>query len=329
MFSWFFSKTEDKYKDKEKEKEKENEQKTTSSSSTSSTTTTTTPSKPSSGGGLFSFGGKMAYKKQATRSAAEYDFLCKLLIVGDSGVGKSCLLLRFAEDSFFAESFISTIGVDFKIRTVSIDGKLVKLQLWDTTGQERFRTITSSYYRGAHGVLLTYDVTNENSFHNIRIWLGEVERYASENVVKVILGNKCDLDDKRVVSGERAAGFASEIGCSLFETSAKTGEKVEEAFLSCVREILANRSDSPLSTAATTTTTNLSSAYKSSQSVRSKNSNNNDGDYEESSTDSYSSDEESFSEGELDTDLAQLMEKQAIENEKEKEKEKKDKKRKK
>ena len=109
----------------------------------------------------------------------EYDYLFKILLIGDSGVGKSCLLVRFADDTY-ADSYINTIGVDFKIRTIDINSKTVKLQIWDTAGQERFRTITSSYYRGAHGIIIAYDITDKESFQNLRQWLFEIDRYASE-----------------------------------------------------------------------------------------------------------------------------------------------------
>ncbi|KAF8388858.1 hypothetical protein HHK36_025538 [Tetracentron sinense] len=166
----------------------------------------------------------------------EYDYLFKLLLIGDSGVGKSCLLLRFADDSYL-DSYISTIGVDFKIRTVEQDGKTMKLQIWDTAGQERFRTITSSYYRGAHGIIVVYDVTDQESFNNVKQWLSEIDRYASENVNKLLVGNKCDLTSNKVVSYETAKAFADEIGIPFLETSAKNATNVEQAFMTMAAEI--------------------------------------------------------------------------------------------
>ncbi|KAH7862865.1 hypothetical protein Vadar_010456 [Vaccinium darrowii] len=166
----------------------------------------------------------------------EYDYLFKLLLIGDSGVGKSCLLLRFADDSYL-ESYISTIGVDFKIRTVEQDGKTIKLQIWDTAGQERFRTITSSYYRGAHGIIVVYDVTDQESFNNVKQWLNEIDRYASESVNKLLVGNKCDLTSQKVVSSESAKAFADELGIPFMETSAKDSTNVEQAFMAMAAEI--------------------------------------------------------------------------------------------
>jgi len=150
----------------------------------------------------------------------QYDYLFKLLLIGDSGVGKSCLLLRFADDTY-TESYISTIGVDFKIRTVDLDGKVCKLQIWDTAGQERFRTITSSYYRGAHGIIIVYDVTDLESFNNVRTWLYEIDRYASENVNKLLVGNKVDLVSKKAVETDTAKQFADSLEMPFLETSAK------------------------------------------------------------------------------------------------------------
>jgi len=166
----------------------------------------------------------------------EYDYLFKLLLIGDSGVGKSCLLLRFADDTY-TESYISTIGVDFKIRTIELDGKTVKLQIWDTAGQERFRTITSSYYRGAHGIIVVYDVTDQESFANVKTWLGEIDRYAAENVNKLLVGNKADLVQKKVVEFSVAKEFADSLSIPFLETSAKNSTNVEEAFLTMARQI--------------------------------------------------------------------------------------------
>lgn len=166
----------------------------------------------------------------------EYDFLFKLLLIGDSGVGKSCLLLRFADDTY-TESYISTIGVDFKIRTIELDGKTIKLQIWDTAGQERFRTITSSYYRGAHGIIIVYDITDQESFNNVRNWLQEIDRYATDQVNKLLVGNKSDLTNKRVVSTTTAQEFANSLGITFLETSAKDASNVENAFLRMAGEI--------------------------------------------------------------------------------------------
>ncbi|XP_028818933.1 ras-related protein ORAB-1 [Denticeps clupeoides] len=166
----------------------------------------------------------------------EYDYLFKLLLIGDSGVGKSCLLLRFADDTY-TESYISTIGVDFKIRTIEMDGKTVKLQIWDTAGQERFRTITSSYYRGAHGIIIVYDVTDQESFNNVKQWMEEIDRYACENVSKLLVGNKSDLASKKVVDYTSAKEFAESLQIAILETSAKNASNVEKAFLTMASEI--------------------------------------------------------------------------------------------
>merc|ERR1712212_1169068 len=158
--------------------------------------------------------------------------------IGDSGVGKTCVLFRFSEDAFNA-AFISTIGIDFKIRTIELDGKKVKLQIWDTAGQERFRTITTAYYRGAMGIMLVYDITNEKSFENIKNWIRNIEEHASGDVEKMILGNKCDMNDRRQVSKERGEKLALEYGIKFMETSAKASINVEEAFFTLARDIKA------------------------------------------------------------------------------------------
>lgn len=179
-------------------------------------------------------------------SAAEtnFHFLFKLLLIGDSGVGKSCLLLRFA-DSSYIESFISTIGVDFKIKTIELDGKIIKLQIWDTAGQERFRTITSSYYRGAHGIIVIYDITDAESFSNVKQWMAEIERFACEKVNRLLVGNKCDLTQRRAVEYQVAKDFADKLGIPFLETSAKNATNVNKAFTMMAAEIKATCQQQP------------------------------------------------------------------------------------
>ena len=171
----------------------------------------------------------------------KYDHLFKLLIIGESGVGKTCLLLRFTDDSFTA-NHLTTIGIDFKIKIINLENKLIKLQIWDTAGQERFRTITKTYYKGAHGIILTYDVTDKNSFKNIRNWIKQIEANAQNNVCKVLVGNKCDRPD-RVVSEGEGQNLADEFKMKFFETSAKTNQNVTEVFMYLTKEILSSNQD--------------------------------------------------------------------------------------
>ncbi|KAM7255506.1 hypothetical protein ACFE04_008404 [Oxalis oulophora] len=182
------------------------------------------------------------------------DYLFKLLLIGDSGVGKSCLLLRFADDTYI-ESYISTIGVDFKIRTVEQDGKTIKLQIWDTAGQERFRTITSSYYRGAHGIIIVYDVTDKDSFNHVKDWLIEIDKFSFDNVSKLLVGNKTDMVGKKQVPYETAKAFADEIGINFLETSAKDSSNVEEAFMTMATHIKKRVGNNPGVTANKATVT--------------------------------------------------------------------------
>ncbi|WFD23105.1 GTP-binding protein [Malassezia equina] len=166
-----------------------------------------------------------------------YDLLVKLLLIGDSvGVGKSCLLLRFCDDAW-TPSFITTIGIDFKIRTIEVDGKRIKLQIWDTAGQERFRTITTAYYRGSMGILLVFDVTDEKSFQNIRNWYRDVQQHASEGACKILVGNKCDWEEKRAVTKEQGEQLAEELGMQYIETSAKANTNVDEAFFKLAQQV--------------------------------------------------------------------------------------------
>uniref|UniRef100_A0A1I7W0E5 Ras-related protein Rab-10 n=1 Tax=Loa loa TaxID=7209 RepID=A0A1I7W0E5_LOALO len=167
----------------------------------------------------------------------QYDLLFKLLLIGDSGVGKTCILYRFSDDAFNT-TFISTIGIDFKIKTIELKGKKIKLQIWDTAGQERFHTITTSYYRGAMGIMLVYDITNAKSFDNIAKWLRNIDEHASEDVEKMLLGNKCDMGERRVVSRERGEKIACDHGIRFLETSAKANIQIDKAFYDLAEAIL-------------------------------------------------------------------------------------------
>jgi len=141
--------------------------------------------------------------------------MLKLLLIGNSGVGKSCILMQFSENKF-TNNFYNTIGVDYvrrrlaqKVKYVECDGQKVKLQIWDTAGQDRFKTITSSYYRGAHGIVIVYDVTDRDSFEAVKNWIGEIDKYSDEKVFKFLVGNKCDLADRRQVSTEEGRKYGT------------------------------------------------------------------------------------------------------------------------
>eukprot|EP01041_Mallomonas_annulata_P008520 gene8520-17570_t len=165
-----------------------------------------------------------------------FDMQIKLLMIGDSGVGKTCLLLRYANDSF-SPTFITTIGIDFKIKNIQLEGKRIKLQIWDTAGQERFRTITTSYFRGAQGILLVYDVTDRQTFMSIRNWVAQIQVHADVNVNKILIGNKCDMSEQRSVSYEEGESLAKEYNIHFFETSAKQDINVEKAFLTIATDV--------------------------------------------------------------------------------------------
>jgi len=163
-------------------------------------------------------------------SQEEFDYLFKVLLVGETGVGKSCLLLRYA-DNFFSQTYISTIDVDIKIKKLCLNDKTLKLQIWDTAGQERYRTIVASFYRGAHGILLVFDVTDQRSFVNCKHWLSEMKKNTSEGAIAILLvGNKSDQESKRVVDAGEAAAFAKQHGLKYMETSAKESIGVDDAF---------------------------------------------------------------------------------------------------
>ncbi|CAA7404582.1 unnamed protein product [Spirodela intermedia] len=172
----------------------------------------------------------------ARRPEDEYDYLFKVVLIGDSGVGKSNLLSRFTRNEFCLESK-STIGVEFATRTLRVEGKVIKAQIWDTAGQERYRAITSAYYRGAYGALLVYDVTKPTTFENVSRWLKELRDHADSNIVIMLIGNKTDLKHLRAVAAEDAQGFAEKEGLSFLETSALEATNVEKAFQTILGEI--------------------------------------------------------------------------------------------
>nr|XP_020666482.1 ras-related protein Rab-13 [Pogona vitticeps] len=168
--------------------------------------------------------------------AKTYDHLFKLLLIGDSGVGKTCLIIRFAENNF-NRTYISTIGIDFKIRTVEIEGKRIKLQVWDTAGQERFKTITTAYYRGAMGIILVYDITDEKSFENIQNWMKSIKEASGKNWG--LVSGADDIKQEPKLNGNRSGEkLSKEHGIRFFETSAKSSVNVEEAFNTLARDIL-------------------------------------------------------------------------------------------
>ena len=182
------------------------------------------------------------YSSNPNSANQDYEFIFKVLLLGNSNVGKSSLFLRFVDD-IWNDTFVPTIGVDFKIKTFEIDSKKIKMQIWDTAGQERFKNIIASYYRGAHGILLLYDVTDKDSFKNLSNWLIEIEKNASKNVLRVLIGNKCDLEEKRVISLNQGKEFADTYGLKFIETSAKKNLNVNEAFETLGRELMAASSE--------------------------------------------------------------------------------------
>jgi Ras-related protein Rab-1A len=172
-------------------------------------------------------------------STFEYEYLFKILLVGNSNVGKSSLFLRFV-DEIWKENFVPTIGVDFKIKSIKIDNKIIKLQIWDTAGQERFRSILSSYYKGANGILLLYDITNVNSFKSLSNWLIDIEKNSSKNVKKILIGNKCDLNDLRKIPISKGKEFADTYDMKFIETSAKNNVNINECFNILGKELINN-----------------------------------------------------------------------------------------
>ncbi|KAE8673688.1 Ras-related protein RABA2c [Hibiscus syriacus] len=172
----------------------------------------------------------------AHRVDHEYEYLFKIVLIGDSGVGKSNILSRYTRNEFCLESK-STIGVEFATRTLQVEGKAVKAQIWDTAGQERYRAITSAYYRGAVGAILVYDITKRQTFDNVQRWLRELRNHADSNIVLMMAGNKSDLNHLRAVSEQDGQALAEKEGLSFLETSALDATNIQKAFQTILTEV--------------------------------------------------------------------------------------------
>jgi len=168
------------------------------------------------------------------------DYIFKIVLIGDTSVGKSCLLTRFADDQF-TDNYVTTIGVDFRFKTMIVMDKIIKVQVWDTAGEERYRSITNAYYRGAEGILIVFDLTNEESFKSIQNWINEVTVFTGKDVIIICLGNKSDL--KSEISKNIIDEFKKKTNLEIFNVSAKTGEGVEEAFKHIIELLIKKNTD--------------------------------------------------------------------------------------
>ncbi|XP_062924213.1 ras-related protein Rab-43 [Mobula hypostoma] len=187
-----------------------------------------------------------------------FDFLFKVVLIGDAGVGKTCVVQRF-KSGIFVERQGNTIGVDFTMKTLEIQGKRVKLQIWDTAGQERFRTITQSYYRSANGAIIAYDISKRGTFASVPQWIEDVKKYSGSNIVQLLIGNKSDMEDLREVEYQEAQTLADHYDIvSVLETSAKDSSNVEEAFIKMATELML-RHGGPVFTEKATETLKLNS----------------------------------------------------------------------
>ena len=168
----------------------------------------------------------------------DYDYIFKLVLIGDTCVGTSCILVRFSDD-IFDDNYVTTIGVDFRIKTMAIKNKIVKIQIWDTAGQERYRSITTAYYRGAAAIIICCDCTNRESFDNIKNWIEEISKYTdNDSVDKIVFLNKCDLNEERCIKKEEIEQSEKENGIKILEVSAKTGEGIDAGFEYIINKLI-------------------------------------------------------------------------------------------
>ncbi len=168
----------------------------------------------------------------------DYDYIFKLVLIGDTCVGKSCILVRFSDD-IFDDNYVTTIGVDFRFKTMVVKNKVVKIQIWDTAGEERYRSITTAYYRGAAAIIICCDCTNKESFNNIKNWVEEIGKYTDKDAVdKMVFMNKCDLTEERCIKKDEIDKFEKENGIKVLEVSAKTGEGIDKGFEYIIEKLI-------------------------------------------------------------------------------------------
>ena len=175
-------------------------------------------------------------------SEKEYEFIIKILIIGDSTVGKTNFVYKFSEDKF-SENYFASTGIELKTTSIQIDGKSIKIQLWDTAGQEKYRAMTKNLYLKSQGIIILFDITNETSFINLKNWMSQIKESCGEDIPILLVGNKIDLEDNRVINKERAMEYANNENIEYIEVSSKTGENINKALTSLLQKIL-KRADS-------------------------------------------------------------------------------------
>lgn len=173
-----------------------------------------------------------------------HDYYVQLMLIGDCGVGKSSIMMRFSDDHY-QPNYVATIGIDFKVKTVEMGGKKVKVRIWDTAGQERFRTITDAYYRSADGIVIVYDITSRASFDNVKRWIRDIQNKAHPDINIILVGNKYDAEDLRQVMKEEGASLGQAYGIEFIEASAKTGHCIKEVFAHITRDVIRRMSQDP------------------------------------------------------------------------------------